>query len=347
MKVLGIETSCDETAVAVVTGTTPPQGTILAHQVASQIPLHQVYGGVIPEIASRSHLEVLPSLVSTCLREAQLTLPQIDGIAVTAGPGLIGGVMVGVMYAKALALGLGKPFLAVNHLEGHALTPRLTHQVAFPYLVLLLSGGHSQFLLATDVGHYKLLGTTLDDAVGESFDKAARLLGLPYPGGPEIERLAATGDPKGFPLPKPLVGQEGCMFSFSGLKTALARTVQKLGSPSGALAPQDKADLAASFQETVACILEDRTRRALEKAREHAPDLSTVVLAGGVAANRFLLNRLQNTLTGTNVIAPPPALCTDNGVMIAWAGLERLSKGLVDGLDVAPRPRWPLEEVRG
>lgn len=345
MRVFGIETSCDETAVALVEAGTPPhKGHILAHTLASQVSLHQPYGGVIPEIASRSHLEQLSPLIERCFSDAGLTLQDVDGIAVTAGPGLIGGVMVGVMYAKALAFGLQKPFLAVNHLEGHALTPRLTHAVAFPYLLLLMSGGHTQFLLAHDVGRYQLLGTTIDDALGEAFDKSARLLHFSYPGGPEIERAARTGDPYRFSFPKPLFRQAGCHFSFSGLKTAVARTIDQL-TLHQALTPQMCQDVAASLQEAIACILEDRVKNALSMARDLCPALSTLVLAGGVAANQFLFQRLVQACKDVTVVAPPPHLCTDNGVMIAWAGLERLARGLIDPLDFAPRPRWPLSEV--
>jgi len=342
MKILGIETSCDETAVAVVSDRKGAwQQRILAHHVASQIPLHQAHGGVIPEIASRSHLDVLPTLVARCLKEAELDMGDLDGIAVAGGPGLIGGVLVGVMYAKAVAAALDLPFLAVNHLEGHALMPRLTHDVCFPYLLLLMSGGHTQFLLAQDVGRYDLLGTTRDDALGEAFDKVARLLGLAYPGGPLIEHLAQAGDPTAFAFATPLLGQPGCDLSFSGLKTDVARRVSTLS-----LTPQVRADVCASFQAAVARVLVDRGKRAFQLACQQSPSLETVVLAGGVAANLFLRSQLTQALAPATVIAPPPSLCTDNGVMIGWAGLERFKRGLVDPLGFAPRPRWPLSEVR-
>lgn len=332
MIVLGIETSCDETAAALVTD----QRDILAHVVPSQILQHQRYGGVVPEIASRAHLDVIQAVVEETFAKASLTLADIDGIAVTGGPGLIGGLIVGVSFAKALAAAAQKPFIAVNHLEGHGLTARLTDNVPFPYLLLLISGGHCQFLLAQGVGQYRLLGTTLDDALGETFDKVGRLLNLPYPGGPEIEKQAKEGDPFRFSFPKPFVGREGCDFSFSGLKTALSRHITQF--------PGDVADTCASFQETVAQILEDRLRRALCMS----PDVHHLVIAGGVAANRFLFERLKKEAHTQKftTIAPPPALCTDNGAMIAWAGLERLQLGKVSALDFAPRPRWPLEALR-
>lgn len=331
MIILGLETSCDETAAALVTA----QREILAHVVPSQIHHHARYGGVVPELASRAHLESLQAVVAETLSQAALTLAEVDGIAVTAGPGLIGGLIVGVSFAKALAAAHQKPFIAVNHLEGHALTVRLTDEVTFPYLLLLISGGHCQFLLTHGVGHYVLLGTTQDDALGETFDKVGRMLGLPYPGGPEIEKHARLGNPFRFSFPKPLVGRAGCDFSFSGLKTALSRHILAF--------PDALADTCASFQETVAQILEDRLRQALALC----PGIHQFVIAGGVAANRFLFGRLQEAAhqKGWTTLTPPPALCTDNGAMIAWAGLERLRLGKIDALDFAPRPRWPLEAL--
>lgn len=331
MIVLGIETSCDETAAALVTD----QRRILAHVAPSQIAQHKQYGGVVPEIASRAHLDILQTVVEETLSRASLTLAEIDGIAVTAGPGLIGGLIVGVCFAKALAAASQKPFIAVNHLEGHALTARLTDDVPFPYLLLLISGGHCQFLVAHGVGQYHLLGATRDDALGETFDKVGRVLGLSYPGGPEIEKQARRGNPFRFSFPRPFVGKEGCDFSFSGLKTALSRHIT--------IFPEETADTCASFQETVAQILEDR----LQKALAMAPKMTHLVIAGGVAANRFLFERLhqQATCKGVQTITPPPPLCTDNGAMIAWAGLERLRLGKVNPLDFAPRPRWPLEAL--
>ncbi len=340
--VLGIETSCDDTAAALVRGSRTPstEGTILSHVLPSQRALYDRYGGVVPEVASREHLASLQDVVRKTFQEAGLTLQDISAIAVTAGPGLIGGVMVGVQFAKALALGGGKEFIAVNHLEGHALLPRLTNQVRFPYLLLLMSGGHTQFLLTRGVGNHQLLGTTLDDALGETFDKTARLLGLPYPGGAALEELATGGQKDAFQFPKTLFRRPGCDFSFSGLKTAVSRQFSR-ETPS----KQRKADLAASFQETVAQILEDRLKNAIQMAYKLCPDLSHLVLSGGVAANRFLYNRLQAIELKLQTIAPPPALCTDNGVMIAWAGLEKLRLGHKDELDICPRSRWPLAEV--
>jgi N6-L-threonylcarbamoyladenine synthase len=341
MQVLGIETSCDETAAAVV-GETHPR--IHASLVLSQLAEHERFGGIVPEVAARAHLAHLDRLVGRALAEAETRWEALDGIAATGGPGLIGGVMVGVMLAKAIALARGLPFLAVNHLEGHALTARLTDDVPFPYLLLLVSGGHCQLLVAEGVGRYRRLGTTVDDAAGECFDKGAKLLGLGFPGGPAIERAAAKGDPARFPLPRPLKGRPGCDFSFSGLKTALRETVVGRGGTPG-LSEQDVADLAASLQAAIGDSLVERTSHAILEFRKLHPRGSHLVVAGGVAANR----RLRAALTGLAArhdlafIAPPPELCTDNGAMIAWAGLERLRAGLVDGLDFAPRPRWPLD----
>lgn len=342
--VLGIETSCDETAAAVV-GAAPGDavGTVLSNVVLSQLDDHAPYGGVVPEIAARAHLKHLDGLVRRALAEAQVALPDLSGIAATAGPGLIGGVMVGVMTAKAVAAVTGLPFLAVNHLEGHALTARLTDGVAFPYLLLLVSGGHCQLLAVEGVGRYRRLGTTIDDAVGEAFDKAAKLLGLGYPGGPLMEMAAADGrDPDRFPLPAPMKGRPGCDFSFSGLKTAVRRHVEMLG---GHPTPQDVADIALSFHSAVGDSLVDRVARAMAMFRDAHPGGDTLVVAGGVAANGILRGRLAQLCdrNAFRFVAPPMGLCTDNAAMIAWAGLERLRLGLVDDLDFAPRPRWPLD----
>ena len=339
MIVLGIETSCDETAAAVVAD----DRRILSNVVLSQLDDHRPYGGVVPEIAARAHLAHLGGLVRRALDEAGVDFKALDGVAATGGPGLIGGVMVGVMTAKAIAAVHDLPFLAVNHLEGHALTARLTDDLPFPYLLLLVSGGHCQLLVVEGVGRYRRLGTTIDDAVGEAFDKAAKLLGLGYPGGPEIERAAAKGDPDRFPLPRPLVGRPGCDFSFSGLKTALRRHVDAL--PAGPMQRRDVDDLAAAFQAAVGDCLVDRTRNAIAAARTGSPIDGGLVVAGGVAANRVLRDRLAGLAAESELpfVAPPPALCTDNAAMIAWAGLERLRMGEVDGLDFAPRPRWPLD----
>ncbi|MCC7165989.1 MAG: tRNA (adenosine(37)-N6)-threonylcarbamoyltransferase complex transferase subunit TsaD [Rhodospirillales bacterium] len=333
MRVLGIETSCDETAAAIV----DDRRTILADLVLSQEALHIPYGGIVPEVAARAHLDHLDGLIERALAKAGLGLSDLDAIAATGGPGLIGGVFVGVMTAKALALAAQKPFVAVNHLEGHALTARLTDDLAYPYLLLLASGGHCQLLAVEGVGRYRRLGTTIDDAAGEAFDKAAKLLGLGYPGGPAIERLARIGDPERFPLPRPLLGRPGCDFSFSGLKTAIRQTVAGLGT----LTDPDRADVAASFQAAVADVLADRTAHALESVGKPMP----LVVAGGVAANTHLRARLQELAEGRDLrfLAPPLRLCTDNAAMIAWAGLERFRLGQTDGLDFAPRPRWPLD----
>lgn len=342
--VLGIETSCDETAAAVVAADPgADSGRVLSNVVLSQLDDHAPYGGVVPEIAARAHLKHLDGLVRRALAEAGLGLDDLSGIAATAGPGLIGGVMVGVMTAKAMAAVTGKPFLAVNHLEGHALTARLTDGVAFPYLLLLVSGGHCQLLAVEGVGRYRRLGTTIDDAVGEAFDKAAKLLGLGYPGGPLMEKAAALGtDPDRFELPAPMKGRPGCDFSFSGLKTAVRRHVETLG---GAPSPRDVADIALSFHRAVGDSLVDRVARAMALFRGTHPDGATLVVAGGVAANKVLRARLSDLCEqrGFRFVAPPLALCTDNAAMIAWAGLERLRLGLVDDLDFAPRPRWPLD----
>ncbi len=340
MIVLGIETSCDETAAAVVRD----DRTVLANLVLSQIDEHRPYGGVVPEIAARSHLDHLDRLVARTMAAAGLGFAALDGVAATAGPGLIGGLMVGVMTAKAIAVVHGLPFAAVNHLEGHALTVRLTDGLGFPFLLLLVSGGHCQLLAVAGVGRYRRLGGTLDDAVGEAFDKTAKMLGLGYPGGPAVERAAAAGDAARFKLPRPMLGRAGCDFSFSGLKTAVRHAVHAL--PEGPVQDRDAADLAASFQAAVADVLADRCVHAMTAfAQAHAPG-ATLVVAGGVAANQALRARLCGVAEdhGFAFMAPPPALCTDNAAMVAWAGIERLRLGLADGLDFAPRPRWPLEE---
>ena len=338
MIVLGIETSCDETAAAVVAAD-PPR--ICASLVQSQLAEHRPYGGVVPEIAARAHLDHLDHLVTGALDEAGIGLDAVDGVAAATGPGLIGGLIVGSTLAKGIAWAAGKPFLAVNHLEGHALTARLTDGVAFPYLLLLVSGGHCQLLACAGVGCYTRLGTTLDDAAGEAFDKTAKLIGLGYPGGPAIERAAGDGDPRRFSLPRPMLGRPGCDFSFSGLKTA----VRHIAAAHSALAPRDVADLAAGFQAAVSDVLVDRTRNAIAMFRARHADATALVVAGGVAANRTLRARLADlaAVHGMTMTAPPLALCTDNAAMIAWAGIERLRLGLTDGLDFAPRPRWPLD----
>ena len=338
MQVLGIETSCDETAAAVVTD----ERAILSSVVLSQIEDHRVYGGVVPEIAARAHVEHLDGLIRRAMDGAGTGFGDLDGIAATAGPGLIGGVLVGLVTGKALAAAVGLPLIAVNHLEGHALSVRLSHDLAFPYLLLLVTGGHCQLVEVAGLGRYRRLGTTVDDAVGEAFDKVARLLGLEFPGGPEIERAARGGDPKRYALPRPLLGREGCDFSFSGLKSAVRRIVEERGeAPLGAA---DVRALAASFQAAVADILADRTRNAmLGFADRHGA--RRLVVAGGVAANEAIRARLAlaGAELGYTLTAPPPALCTDNAAMIAWAGVERLAAGLTDPLDAPGRARWPLD----
>ncbi len=341
--VLGIETSCDETAAAVVARGEDGSGSILSDIVLSQIDDHAAFGGVVPEIAARAHVEVLDDVVYAALAQSGHTFAEIDAVAATAGPGLIGGVLVGLTTAKAIALAAGKPLIAVNHLEGHALTARLTDGIAFPYLLLLVSGGHSQFLAVEDVGRYRRLGTTIDDALGEAFDKAAKLLGLPYPGGPAVEQAAQTGDPARFPLPRPLIGRPGADFSFSGLKTAV-RLAAEAAAP---LSDQDVADLCASFQAAVTDIVADRAEHAMQAFRAAHDGAHVLVAAGGVAANQALRGALRNAASrhAFGVVVPPVRLCSDNGVMIAWAGAERLARGLVDPLSVAARPRWPLDEL--
>ncbi|MXP08661.1 tRNA (adenosine(37)-N6)-threonylcarbamoyltransferase complex transferase subunit TsaD [Pseudoblastomonas halimionae] len=328
--VLGIESSCDETAAALVDG----ERRILAQRIASQEAEHAPYGGVVPEIAARAHAERLAPLIAAVLEEADLTLDDCDAIAATAGPGLIGGVMVGLVSAKALAMASGKPLLAINHLEGHALSPRLADpDLGYPYLLLLVSGGHCQLLLVEGVGEYRRLGTTIDDALGEAFDKTAKLLGLGYPGGPAVEKLAREGDANAVPLPRPLVGSKEPHFSFAGLKSAVLRAKE-----SGDYAD---ADIAASFQQAAIDCLIDRTRHALGKI-DTPPAL---VVAGGVAANKAVRGALETLAeeNGMRFVAPPLPLCTDNAAMIAWAGIERLPLGQSDPLDVAARPRWPLD----
>ncbi|MBN9531891.1 MAG: tRNA (adenosine(37)-N6)-threonylcarbamoyltransferase complex transferase subunit TsaD [Alphaproteobacteria bacterium] len=337
--VLGIETSCDETAAAVVRGISPGPGEILSNVVFSQLEEHAPYGGVVPEIAARAHVEMADAVVAEALAKSGLSLGAVDAVAATAGPGLIGGVMVGLTTAKALALAADKPLIAVNHLEAHALTARLTEGVEFPFLLLLISGGHCQLMAVEGVGRFTLLGRTIDDAVGEAFDKTAKLLGLPYPGGPRIEALAKEGRAKAVSLPRPLLGQASADFSFSGLKTAVRQAVQN-----GAGA----ADVAASFQLAVTDILEDRTRRAMQQFRQAFPDCThTLVVAGGVASNGAIRTTLDALCRaeGFAIKIPPPRLCTDNAAMVAWAGVERGQLGLFDALGVTPRARWPLQDA--
>lgn len=343
LTVLGIETSCDETAAAVVRRRADGQGEILSSVVRGQLDLHKAYGGVVPEIAARAHVDLLDRAIKQAMAEAGLGFDGIDAVAAAAGPGLVGGLIVGVTTAKAIALGLGVPFIAVNHLEAHALTAGLIDGLAFPYLLLLVSGGHTQLLIVKGVGAYERLGTTLDDALGEAFDKAAKLLGLPYPGGPEVERMAARGRPN-VALPRPMLGRSEPHFSLAGLKTAL-RHEALARAP---LSEQDVADLCASFQEAVADLVSDRTARAFDIYTERlGPRAQKVlVVAGGVAANQRLKAALEAVARahGFRLIVPPPELCTDNAAMIAWAGAMRLSRGLADDLAAPARARWPLDK---
>jgi N6-L-threonylcarbamoyladenine synthase len=336
--VLGIETSCDETAAAVVRRTADGRGEILGERIRAQVAEHAPYAGVVPEIAARAHVEIVDRVVAGALEAAGLDLADMDAIAATAGPGLIGGVMVGLTTAKALALVAEKPLYAINHLEGHVLTARLTDGIGFPYLVLLVSGGHTQIVMAEGVGRYRRIGTTIDDALGEAFDKVAKLLGLGFPGGPEVEKAAAGGDPARFDLPRPLSGRRTADFSFSGLKTAIRQTAEGLAPLTG----RDVADLCAAFQATVAGIVGERLAEALRRV----PRPTALVAAGGVAANGAIRTAIED-LAGDNglpVVLPPLRLCTDNAAMIAWAGAERAALGHPGHpLDVPARSRWPLD----
>ena len=344
MLVLGIETTCDETAASVVRRHEDGRGEILSNVVLSQTAEHQPYGGVVPEIAARAHVEALDHIITRAMIEANASFSMLDGVAAAAGPGLIGGVIVGLTTAKAIALVAEKPLIAVNHLEAHALSGRLSAGLEFPFLLLLISGGHCQLMAAEGVGRYRLYGATIDDAVGEAFDKTAKLLGLPYPGGPQIEALALKGRPGTFSLPRPMIGRQGADFSFSGLKTAVRQVVKE----GGTLGEPEKAALAADFQAAVVDVLVDRVRSAMQSFRTQFGDagsLFPLVAAGGVAANSAIRAALQQACDqeGFLLILPPVPLCTDNGAMVAWAGLERLSVGLTDRLDAPPRARWPLE----
>lgn len=345
MIVLGIESSCDETAAAIVND----KKDILGETVLSQEE-HKLYGGVVPEIAARAHLEHIDDIIELTLKKANLKLDDVDAIAAAAGPGLIGGVVIGVMAAKALALALDKPFIAVNHLEGHALTARLTSDVSYPFLLLLVSGGHCQILIVKNVGDYERLGTTIDDAAGEAFDKVAKMLNLGYPGGPMIEKLAANGNENRFSLPHPLQNSGDLNLSFSGLKTAVRKIIESY-SPDGKLehaiiSKQDTSDICACFQKTVTECLIIKLEKAIKHFKSEYPEGNDLVVAGGVAANTYLRNALQQLATRNRLTfsAPPIRFCTDNGVMVAWAGLERFQKGYINDLDFKPRPRWPLDE---
>ena len=346
MLILGIESSCDETAAAVIND----KKEILGESLLSQKE-HQPFGGVVPEIAARAHLEHIDEIIEDAVKKAKISLDDIDAIAAVAGPGLIGGVVVGAMAGKALSLALNKPYIAVNHLEGHALAPRQSNEVEFPYLLLLVSGGHCQILIVKDVNDYEKLGTTIDDAAGEAFDKVAKMLCLGYPGGPIIEKMAATGNPDRFVLPRPLINSGDCNMSFSGLKTAVRKLIESY-SPDGniehcILNKDVTADICASFQVAVMDCLVKKLEKAIEIFKRKYPTGRDVVVSGGVAANSFLRNALKDLAEkhGLTFAAPPLKYCTDNGVMIAWAGIERFRKGLTDELDFKPRPRWPLDEM--
>ncbi len=343
MMILGIETTCDETAAAVVSRSADGRGQILSNVILSQIGEHAEFGGVVPEIAARAHVEALDRIIAAAMAEAKVSFESLDGVAAAAGPGLIGGVIVGLTTAKAIALAHDKPLIAVNHLEAHALTARLTDATPFPYCLFLASGGHTQILGVRGVGDYLRLGGTVDDAIGEAFDKTAKLLGLGYPGGPLVEKEATRGDAQRFALPRPMRGRRDADFSLSGLKTALRLEAERIAP----LNDQDVADLCASFQQAVVDVVKDRLRSGLRMFRVRVGVPSALVCAGGVAANQAIRKALHRVAfeIGAELVAPPPALCTDNGAMIAWAGAERLALGLTDPLDVAPRARWPLEQV--
>lgn len=344
MRVLGIETTCDETAASVVELSYDNRGKILSNEVFSQIAQHAAYGGVVPEIAARAHVDVIDRLVARACTAAGVEIGEVDAIAAAAGPGLIGGVLVGLTTAKALSLVTRKPLIAVNHLEAHALTARLTDGIPFPYLLLLVSGGHTQLVAVRGIGDYVRIGTTIDDAIGEAFDKVAKLLGLGYPGGPEVEKQAHSGNPERFSLPRPMHGRPVADFSLSGLKTALRIEAEKLQP----LSERDICDLCAGFQAAVVDVVVDRTRVALRLFTELAGHPSALVVAGGVAANQSMrqgLTRLASE-AGLRLVAPPLELCGDNGAMIAWAGIERLRLGLIDDISAPARARWPLDTSR-
>jgi N6-L-threonylcarbamoyladenine synthase len=345
MLVLGIETTCDETAAAVVEHRGAGPGAILAHVILSQVKEHAAFGGVVPEIAARAHVEALDMIIAQAMTQAQCSFAALDGIAAAAGPGLIGGVIVGLTTAKAIALVTEKPLIAVNHLEAHALTARLTDGTPFPYCLFLASGGHTQIVAVLGVGNYVRLGTTLDDAIGEAFDKTAKLLGLGYPGGPRVEKEALGGNAERFVLPRPMIGRAHADFSLSGLKTAVRLEAERIAP----LTDEDVRDLCASFQQSIVDVVADRLRSGLKIFRDRHGKPSALVAAGGVAANeaiRKVLHRIAFE-AGTVLVIPPGELCTDNAAMIAWAGAERLALGLTDTLETSPRARWSLHEVRG
>jgi N6-L-threonylcarbamoyladenine synthase len=338
LKILGLESSCDDTSAAIVDS----ESSILSNVVIGQTKEHAIFKGVVPEIAARSHLKNIQTALDQCLEESGVSLNEIDAIAATSGPGLIGGVIVGSMFGKSLASVLKKPFIAINHLEGHALTPRLTDNVEFPYLLLLASGGHCQFIAVEGLGKYKILGQTLDDAIGEAFDKVAKMMDLGFPGGPIVEQIAKSGDADRFDFPKPLYNKKNCDLSFSGLKTAVKLKINSIG----VLSQQDMSDVAASFQRTVCDVIRRKSKFAMSEY-EDSYDGKRIVVAGGVAANQDICSSLQEVAVenGYNFVAPPIKLCTDNAAMIAFAGLERLKAGKIDNIDFKPRARWSLEEV--
>jgi N6-L-threonylcarbamoyladenine synthase len=341
MLLLGIETTCDETSAAVVERAGSGSGTIRSNIVLSQLDEHRPFGGVVPEIAARAHVQVLDEVIKKAMEKAGVEFSALDGVAASAGPGLIGGVIVGLTTAKAISFALEKPLLAINHLEAHALTARLTHKLDFPYLLLLVSGGHTQLVFVEAVGTYTRIGTTRDDAIGEAFDKTAKLLGLPYPGGPAVERCALDGDPKRFNLPRPMVGRPEPDFSLSGLKTAIRLEAEKIAP----ISRQDIADLCASFQTAITDVIVDRVQAALRNLGRSGKSPNAIVVAGGVAANRTIRNTMEELAISLRLplVIPPAELCTDNGAMVAWAGAERLALGMTDPLDIKPRARWPLD----
>ena len=347
LTLLGLESSCDDTAAAVVRQAEGAGAEVLSSVVFGQTELHSAFGGVVPEIAARAHAEKLDLCVRDALNEAKLTLKDLDAVAVTAGPGLIGGVMSGVMCAKGICTATGLPLVGVNHLAGHALTPRLTDDIAYPYLMLLVSGGHCQYLIARGPEDFTRLGGTIDDAPGEAFDKTARLLGLAQPGGPAVQAEAEMGDPKRFRFPRPMLDRPDCNLSFSGLKTALMRMRDQVAAERGGLTRQDRADLCAGFQAAVVDVLTEKTRRAIRLYLQEGPTQPTVAVAGGVAANTAIRAGLETVCAemGAAFTAPPLRLCTDNAAMIAYAGLERFKAGARDGLDLTARPRWPLDQT--
>ncbi len=346
MKVLGIESSCDETAAAIVTD----KKEILASSVLTQME-HKIYGGVVPEIAARAHLEHIDEILEDTFRQAKLKPSDIDAVAASCGPGLIGGVVIGAMAGKALALALNKPFIAINHLEGHALAARISNDVVYPFLLLLVSGGHCQILIVKGVGEFERLGTTIDDAAGEAFDKVAKMLNLGYPGGPIIEKMAELGDENRFVLPRPLANSGDCNLSFSGLKTAVRKIIESYDSNGiiehAILHKQDVADICASFQKAATESLVSKLKKAITIFKNNYPEGKDLVVSGGVAANTYLRNHLKELAQKNGLLfsAPPVKFCTDNGVMIAWAGMERALKGMHNELDFKPRPRWPLDET--